>query len=73
MNYDTQIQGEQMNINTSFFLVFLISFYLVKPALWTGVLNILIILITLVGLYNTHVLNYTRNIKKKKKIAYQTP
>ena len=29
------------------------------------------ILITLVGLHNTHVLNYTRNINKK--IAYQTP
>ena len=30
----------------------------------------LFILITLVGLHNTHVLNYTRNINKK--IAYQT-
>ena len=31
----------------------------------------LFILITLVGLHNTHVLNYTRNINKK--IVYQTP
>ena len=31
----------------------------------------LFILITLVGLHNTHVLNYTRNINKK--ITYQTP
>ena len=25
MNYDTQIQGEQMNINTSFFFYFILS------------------------------------------------
>ena len=34
------------------------------------ILDFLFILITLVGLYNIHVLNYTRNLKIK--IAYQT-
>ena len=37
------------------------------------ILGFLFITITLVDLYNTHVLNYIRNIYNNKKIAYQIP
>ena len=55
-NFDC-IYCQNFSMKTKFILVFLL-------------LLLLLLLITLVGLHDTHVLNYTINIKKK--ITYQT-
>ena len=55
------------NLTTNFDCIYCQNFNM-KTKL---ILGFLFILMTLVGLHNTHVLNYTRNIFFKK-IAYQT-
>ena len=58
------------NLTTNFDCIYCQNFSM-KTKFILGFL-ILFILITLVGLHNTHVLNYKRNFLKKK-FAYQIP
>ena len=53
-NFDC-IYCQNFSMKTKFILVFIYLFFFI----------LLLLLITLVGLHDTHVLNYTINIKKK--------